>query len=219
MYKTAILALVILAAAGLSLQAEDTDRTFTQKAETETLFSRSSADDVFLSGFAGLRTQISRIGDSCVTLPGFRAGLIVDETVIGVSGYALAYPTRRSSLSGESYSGTDPYMRLGYGGFLLEHHFMPKRLMNFSAGVTLGGGNYTFTDRKHGGDGSGERSVHGRNFFYVEPELAAYINISGFCRLGAGVSYRYFHHAGRVEFTNRDFRNAGVTLMADIGWF
>ena len=218
MKKIACAALSIVMAAGLALRAEDALGTADRSADTETLFSRSSADDVFLSGFGGGRSQISRIGDSCVTLPGFRAGLIIDETVIGVSGYALAYPTRRSSLSGKSYSGTDPFMKLGYGGFLFEHHFMPKRLINFSAGVTIGGGSYAFTDRKHS-SGSGERSVHGRNFFYAEPELAAYVNLSRFCRLGAGVSYRYFHHAGRAEFSNRDFRNAGVTMMADFGWF
>ena len=72
------------------------------------------------------------------------------------------------------------------------------------------------TTEQGGGKG---RKMFGRNFLYVEPELAAYVNVSKYCRLGAGVSYRYFHRAGEAEFSDRDFRGVGGTFSASFGVF
>lgn len=182
----------------------------------ETLFAQQ--EDCALSGYASLLCQGSRIGKSSVAIPGARAAVLFDNIAVGFTGYSLYRPTKRSALSGERCAGSEPFIDLGYGGFLFEYHFGPKARVNFSAGVTVGGGSYSFTEKDEQGGGKG-RKMFGRNFLYVEPELAAYVNVSKYCRLGAGVSYRYFHHAGEAEFSDRDFRGAGATFSAAFGVF
>lgn len=217
MKRIPIIAAALILAAGLSLRAEEPavpQKSSTPK--TETLF--SSTSDHYISGYGSLMWQGSRMGDTWVSLPGFRGALIVDHFSIGFSGYGLAYPNRRSSISGKSYSGTEPYIQLGYGGLFMEYNFMPKSLVNFSMGLTVGGGGYAFSDRNPNNDENSDER-HAKGFFYIEPEVAAHINITRFCRVGAGVSYRYFRGAGKAEFRNNDFNNVGGTLMAEFGWF
>jgi hypothetical protein len=218
MKKIICLAATLILAAGLSLRAEDqAPQPKGGIEETETLF--SSTKDHSISGYGSLLFQGSRMGESYVCLPGFRGALIVDNIAIGISGYGLSHPTHRNSISGGNYSGTEPYINLGYGGLLLEYHFMPKQLVNFSAGVTVGAGGYSFSDRSSD-DGDDHRDRHhAKAFFYIEPEAAAYVNVSKFCRVGAAVSYRYFRGAGKAEFANNDFNNIGATCMASFGWF
>ena len=219
MKRIPIIAAALILAAGLSLRAEEPsapEKNSTPK--TDTLFSACS--DSYISGYGSLMWQGSRMGDTWVSLTGARGALIVDNVSIGLSGYGLAYPNHRSSLSGKSYSGTEPYMQLGYGGLFVEYNFMPKRLVNFSMGLTVGGGGYSFTDRRDDdGDDNNSNKRHAKGFFYIEPEVAAHINVTRFCRLGTAVSYRYFRGAGKAEFRNNDFNNIGATVMASFGWF
>lgn len=216
MKKTAIImaALISISASAHLFAEEPTQQP--QEEKTRTLFS----SDVHLSGFGGLMAQGSYIGHSYVCLPGFRAGLIADNCVFGFSGYGLGYPQKRSSLSGKSYSGTEPYMNLGYGGFLFQYHFAPKDLFHIAAGVTVGGGGIYFTDRKSDDDNDNDKHhARGKAFFYIEPEINGYVNVTKWCRIGAGISYRFVQGAKKDEFSDRDLRNAGATCFAEFGWF
>lgn len=178
----------------------------------------SQPEDCVVSAYASLLCQGSRIGRSSAVVPGARAALLLDNIEAGIAGYTLHRPVKRSALSGERYSGNEPYIDLGYGGFLFAYHFRTAERFSISAGATVGGGSYSFTEKNDQCGGKG-RKMTGRNFFYIEPELAAYVTVSKYCRLGAGISYRYFRHAGAAEFSDRDFRGAGATFSASFGVF
>ena len=227
MNKRMIAAAGILAVfAAVNLYAEEPVKTEQKKDNPPVTLIGSS--DVNFSGFGAFSYQGSKIGKKYANLPGFRAGLIVNDAfVIGFNGYGLAYPNKREKISGKTYTGIYPYMELGYGGLLLEYHFMPKSLIHFSTGITVGGGSYMFTDINPNGDDYDEEDENsgtrhhgkGNTFFYAEPEVNAYINVTRFCRIGAGVSYRYTYGAKGDDFKDKDFRFAGGTVQAQFGWF
>ena len=59
----------------------------------------------------------------------------------------------------------------------------------------------------------------GKRFFYIEPEINGYVNVTKWCRIGAGISYRFVQGAKKDEFSDRDLRNVGATCFAEFGWF
>ncbi len=184
----------------------------------QTLFGVMGSDYSF-SGYGALTYQHTRIGGHIAHCAGGRGGLIVNDSfVVGFSGMGVAYPTRRETLSGESYDGTRPYAEIGWGGLLLEYHFFPKSLFHLSLGLTTGAGGIGFS--KHDDD-SGDENHNGdtKAFFVIEPEIGAYVNLTRFCRLGVFVSYRVTSGADHQEFRDRDLRSYGASVAAQFGWF
>jgi hypothetical protein len=174
-----------------------------------------------ISGFGAISWQGTKIGkEDYANLLGGRAGLIVNEyLVIGGAGYGLVYPRQRTHMTGKTYVGDYPDMYMGYGGGLVELHIAPKSLLHVSLGTIVGGGGYGFYNR-HGIDDSAKREHEGKNiFFVVQPEVMLYLNVTRFCRIGAGVAYRYTHGAKGEVFDDKDFRQFGVTGLVAFGWF
>lgn len=182
--------------------------------ETRTLFSMSNLS---LSGYGAPVIRFSKMGDSYSTLMGGRGGLIInDNFVIGAGGMGLAHPRDRSDFSGKTYTGNYDRVDFAYGGGLLEYYFSPKSLFGFSAGTTIGGGGLTFHSRKE----SNDDDEYGSDVFFVaEPEVNFYINVTKFCRIGAGVSYRFIRGIGIDEFDDKDFRGPSVGIIIAFGWF
>jgi len=176
--------------------------------------------EVHLSGYGAPVWQLTRIGNKFANLAGGRGGLIVNDSfVIGGAGYGLVYPSRRASLSGDVYTGSEPWMNFGYGGVLLEYHIMPKSLINFSVGTILGGGGMSFSDRSRNSDGNNSDRHPQKIFFVLEPEVGAYLNVTRFCRIGVLASYRFTNGANTDEFRDKDFRSFGGSVAAEFGWF
>jgi hypothetical protein len=175
--------------------------------------------DIHLSGYGAPMWQFTKIGNKFAHLAGIRGGLIMNDSfVVGLSGYGLAYPSKRAKLSGDTYTGSEPYMNFGYGGLLLEYHFMPKSLVNFSVGTTIGGGGIGFSEKYKENDDNDRQGVQ-KKFFVIEPEIGAYVNVVRFCRLGVLASYRFTKGANTDEFKDKDFRSFGGSVAAEFGWF
>ncbi len=184
------------------------------KEETQTLLNMSNLS---LSGYGAPVVRFSKMGDSYSTLVGGRGGLIInDNFVLGGCGMGLAHPRDRSEFSGKTYSGNYDRVDFAYGGGLIEYYFTPKSLFGFSAGATIGGGGLTFHSRKEAYD---EDEYGSDVFFVAEPEVNVFVNITKFCRIGAGISYRYVKGIGVEEFDDKDFRGPSVGIIVALGWF
>jgi len=184
------------------------------KDDTQTLLDMSNLS---LSGYGAPVVRFSKMGDSYSTLVGGRAGLIInDNFVLGGCGMGLAHPRDRSDFSGITYSGNYDRVDFAYGGGLIEYYFTPKSLFGFSAGATIGGGGLTFHSRKEAYD---EDEYGSDVFFVAEPEVNIFVNITKFCRIGAGISYRYVKGIGVDEFDDKDFRGPSIGIIVALGWF
>ncbi len=171
------------------------------------------------SGYGAVTTSYSKIGDAHSCLVGGRGGLIInDNMVIGLAGMGLTYPTDREDISGRDYNGLLDKLAFGYGGFMAEYYFNPKDLIVFSAGAVIGGGGLSFYEDEKDME-EDEQHHKGDKFFVVEPEVNVFVNITRFCRIGAGASYRYVSGITSDEFSDKDFRGPSAKVMAQFGWF
>lgn len=179
----------------------------------KTLFNMKDTD---FSGYGGVYTKYAKIGEANSCLVGGRGGLIInDNFVIGIAGMGLTYPSEREKISGSNYTGIMDRVDFGYGGGLIEYYFNPKDLIVFSAGTLIGGGSLSFHEKNNESDDEN----NGDEFFIIEPELNVFVNVTRFCRIGIGVSYRFTAGITAEEFSDKDFRGASATVMAQFGWF
>lgn len=175
--------------------------------------------DANFSGYGGIYTSYSRIGEANSCLVGGRGGLIINDSfVLGIGGTGMTHPTDREKISGKDYSGFENRVGFGYGGVLVEYYFNPKDLVVFSAGTLIGAGGLSFYNSSTG-DEDQENNHNGDSFFAAEPEINVFINITRFCRIGVGASYRFVSGISSDEFTDKDFRGPSATVMAQFGWF
>lgn len=176
--------------------------------------------DSRFSGYGGISTSYTRIGDTNSCLVGGRAGLIInDKAVIGFSGMGLAYPTDREELTGSEYNGVFDKTSFGYGGFMAEYYFNPKDLIVFSAGTIIGSGGLLFYDNNTDDDDDEDYEYSYDNFFVIEPELHVYVNVTRFCRIGIGASYRFTEGIDSGVLKDKDFRGPSASAMVQFGWF
>ena len=118
--------------------------------------------------------------------------------------------------SGTDYSGDLNRVGFGYGGLLIEYYLNPKDLVVFSAGTLIGAGGVSlYNSRTH----DENHDNHGDTFFALEPEVNIFVNITRFCRIGVGASYRYTNGIHSEEFSDKDFRGPSAKIMAQFGWF
>ncbi|MFH0975730.1 MAG: hypothetical protein V1874_08085 [Spirochaetota bacterium] len=186
------------------------------KREVSALF-KGIGKDTYISGYGALTGSYSRIKGEDAFLPGFRAGLILDNLVIGLSGTCLAHPNKRSDFGDNSYTDGKDYVDFSYGGAMVEYYFFPQKLVHFSIGTVIGGGSLRFSSDRDDDDDNDNRG--GDKFFAVEPEANVFINLARFCRVGIGGSYRYINGLDNDTYKDRHFNGANVKLVAAFGWF
>ncbi len=175
--------------------------------------------DASFSGYGGIYTRYSKIGEANAVLAGGRGGVIInDKLVLGLGGMGLSYPTTREKLSGDPYTGLLNRVGFGYGGFLAEYYFNPKDLIVFSMGTLIGGGGLSFYEKMDHNNNQDNRK-DGDRFFVAEPEVNVFVNLTRFCRIGIGASYRYVAGINSDEFSDKDFRGPAASVMAQFGWF
>lgn len=207
--KTKLIAgiLTVFCVTGVSFAQDKEEKKKSTREVPETLFNMS---DSTFSGYGAPVVRFTNIGGDFAVLAGGRGGLIINESfVIGAGGYGLAYPRDRKV----TVAGAEEKLYLGYGGGMIEYYFMPKKLVNFSAGVLIGGGS-AMNGRQHNSN-----PTYTDRFFAIEPELNAFINLARFCRVGAGVSYRYSYGLKTEGLKDKDFRGVSGSLIFEFGWF
>ncbi|MBN1500945.1 MAG: hypothetical protein JW982_12365 [Spirochaetes bacterium] len=222
--KKIILLTALMLIASTALFAEDNNSSGTgeEKAKpkyfTKTLIPASSK--LTFSGYGAPTVGVSQINGNWVTTTGMRGGLIINGAnqgvVIGMACEGVAYPNSSRSFTDETYPDEQKNVSIGWGGVLFEYHFMPRSLVHFSIGTTLGAGGIAFYNPH---DDTDDDTYNTDSFFVAEPELAAYINITKFARLGAAASYRYSYGINTDGFSDADFRNFGGKILFEFGWF
>ncbi len=202
-------------------ESEKTDREAEKpekpKRKVETIFS-GLGKDMYISGYGALTGSYARIKHEDAFLPGFRAGLILDNFVLGLSCTGLAHPDKRKDFGDNSYTDGKDYINFGYGGGMIEYYFFPKKLVHFSIGTVIGGGELSFSSDKDDDDDDKHKSGADK-FFVVEPEANMFINLARFCRVGIGASYRYVRGLDKEEYKDRHFSGPSVKVTAAFGWF
>jgi hypothetical protein len=215
-----ILTLALLGAAWstAALSQEASSESDTGRQAPQTLFSMGAGKTTF-SGYGAPVYKLGRLKGEYAHYAGLKGGLIVNDSfVIGFAGYGLAHPDRRESYTGREYTEY-PYIGFGYGGALVEYTFLPKNLFNFTIGTTIGGGGLEYYEQRDKDDDT-ERSGKHNSFFVIEPEVSAHINLTRFCKIGAGVSYRYVNGiSGDPDFDDSDFSGLHGNVMVSLGWF
>ncbi len=172
-----------------------------------------------ISGYGGIYSRYSQVGDTTGWLLGGRGCVIInDRFAFGAGAMGLVSPRGRGKITGNEYSGLYDTFNFGYGGFLTEYYINPKNLIVFSFGTLVGGGQLSFSNGDN--DDDGDHHSYGRDkFFVVEPEANVFVNITRFCRAGIGVSYRYVSGIHSKEFEKNDFNGPAASAMIQFGWF
>lgn len=207
----AALIILLLATSAIAEEAKKDDNAGSTRIPPKTLIDVKNS---YYSGYMGIFTKSSKIGDAYGCLVGGKGGLIInDKFVIGGGGMGLTYPTGREKISGSDYTGTLDRVGFGYGGFLMEYYLNPKDIVVFSGGLLVGAGGITLYDENT------DENRKADKFFVAEPEINVLVNVTRFCRVGVGVSYRFVNGIHSGEFADKDFRGPACSVMAQFGWF
>jgi hypothetical protein len=199
---------------------KDAEKPEKPKRQVSTLLG-SMGSDIYISGYGAFTGSYARIKGKDAFLPGFRAGVILDNFVLGFSGAGLAHPNKRDEFGDKSYTDNKQYVNFGYGGAMVEYYFFPKKLVHFSIGTMIGGGGLGFSSHTDDNDNNDDNEHHSSadKFFVVEPEVNMFINLARFCRVGIGGSYRYVNGLDNEVYKDKHFSGANVKVIAAFGWF
>ncbi len=209
-----IFLVLFIVAAATALYADENEETKKPERQVTTLFG-TCGGDIFISGYGALTGSYSRIKDKDAWFGGVRGGVIVNNLVFGGSFSGLVYPDKREEFGDNSFTDGRDYIDFGYGGFMTEYYFSPTSLVHFSVGTTIGGGALTF----HADDNDDNDSQGEDVFFAVEPEINVFVNITRFCRIGLGGSYRYINGIDNDNYKDKDFSGFNAKVIAAFGWF
>jgi hypothetical protein len=135
-----------------------------------------------VTGFAEFDTQLGRLDGVFTTILGGSAAVVVlDRLIVGGSGYGMVYLDR-------SYPGVEGERKLdlAYGGGLLGVYTARTPRITSSFNLLLGGGRacLRFTQHEKDCDSSA-------NIFVSHLELALYVKMAAFARIGFALGYRF----------------------------
>jgi hypothetical protein len=107
----------------------------------------------------------------------------------------------------------------GYGGGIIRYHFLSHRFANLAVSTLVGAGGIAAGDwnyRTHGYDDEDERP----DFVFVfEPQLAGYVNITRWLRIGATAGYRFVASSDTPGLKNSDLAAPTIGGQIQAGWF
>lgn len=175
-------------------------------AEEQTLL--GDLKDIESGGYGGPSVRFTQIdGDFAVLSGGEGAWIINHRFVLGGGGYGLA----NSKTITEADATGDPVtgkLEMGYGGGMIGLIIQSDALVHAAVDVLIGGGG--MTTAKHASDDV---------FFVVEPAAHIMLNVTSFCRVGLGASYRYVRGAGYGGLDDGDpaAKDAGYGRLDDDG--
>ena len=161
------------------------------------------------SGYGAPVTQFSWLEGGMYVFSGARGGLIINERfVAGIAGYGVVTPYR-NELDGERKR-----LEIGFGGMLFEWYFFPRKLFNLSFEFTVGAGGIAKYDDDHK-----KNAMVDEDFFFCEPGIGFYLNLTKFCRIGAGFSYRYVRGIDKSGMSDSDLRGFSANIIVAFGKF
>lgn len=161
-------------------------------------------------GYGALSVDFSKIaGKSGVLVGGYGGWLINHTFLIGGGGYGLA----NHILAPQSVQ-SDPnnllYVKLGYGGFMMEYIGNSQKLIHYTIQTLIGGGGASYALKDQFDVNEHKNSP----FFVWELGVNGEINIVEYFRLCIGAKYRLISGVSITGLKSSDF--SGIT--ADISF-
>lgn len=156
-----------------------------------------------LGGYAGVYMRYSRIGGEDGFNPGAELAISYRQLSLGVAGGAVI--TSRHE-DGRQWT-------LGYGGFVARYTILfGDSPFYLSVGAIAAAGGYDIST-----EDTATRAVTTQedNLWMFEPQLAGYVNLTHFARLGLDLGYRFVAAPGIDE----KLGGASGGLRMEIGWF
>lgn len=182
--------------------------------ETESLI---SWENVRFSGYGGSQTFGAALGSGTGVWTGGKGGVIVNDSwVFGGSGFGLITQGTKTISDSEQIPDDRQYTSIGFGGIMMEYYFFPKSLISYSLGCTIGSGGYSFGSKQLDDEESGDYSGA---FFAMMPEVNAYVTVTRFFRMGAGLGFLYFNGINNDYFDDSSFNSLTVNFIFQFGWF
>lgn len=94
------------------------------------------------------------------------------------------------SIGGEGYGLLAPLKGPGYGGLFFQFNVVPLKMLQLSASLLLGAGNWTVIQNPST-QNIPDITASSHQFWIAEPGIQLYINITQNFMIGTGISYRY----------------------------
>ncbi|TRX61229.1 hypothetical protein FNH22_04015 [Fulvivirga sp. M361] len=176
-------------------------------------------------GFGAVSFRGSEFMNESLILAGFRGGWIINRSLaIGVEGHGVV-PTAEFDNVRPDRNGI---LLGGYGGMFLEPIFFSNELIHVTFPISGGAGWLGFHDdweeddsnnQNPGQQDSPEEIIEDDVFWYVEPGIAAELNVARHFRIALGVSKRFTQDLD-LEFSDADdFENLNYFMTLKFGRF
>jgi hypothetical protein len=182
-------------------------------------------DENFESGgFGGPVVKFTQIKDEFGVLVGGYGGWLINHTfLIGGGGYGLVNNIKASpeaQIFDYVIGGRPLYVKMGYGGVVLEYINNSNSLVHFAFSTLIGGGAVSYNEKDNDDWNWDDDYTRPHDaFFVVEPELKAELNISSFCRLNVGGSYRFITGVNITGLKNSDISGPSANITFKFGKF
>ena len=155
-----------------------------------------------IGGFGGVTIGYAPIaGDAGLVIGGEGALMLGHRFSIGGAGFGLV-----NDISRDSVSGDRSRIGLGFGGILVRYHLVHDYPVYPTLGALIGFGGLSFDD--NGGDA----------VMIIEPNVAIYMNITHWIRLGVSISYRFLNGVDTPGLANADLRGPTVSGHINLGF-
>jgi hypothetical protein len=183
-------------------------------AQEETLFKGG----LETTGFGGPVIKYTSVHNQGAMMVGGRGGWIINHSlVIGGGGYAVV--TEVDAPAGVLPLEGPLDIEFGYGGLELEYIVDPKSLGHFGIYALIGGGAINYVKDVGPVNRSNEQAGETNFVFVLEPAVNAELNVTTWCRLNAGASYRLVTGVSQSGLKNRDLNGVTATLTFKFGNF
>jgi len=182
-------------------------------AQEETLLK----SDVETGGFGGPVAKFTRINGQAALMIGGRGGWILNHSLIlGGGVYTVVTEVNAATDIFPTQGPLD--IDFSYFGLEVEYVFRPSALVHYSLYAFVGGGAVRFV--KDVGTGKSDTQVDETDLAFVfEPAANAELNVTNWCRVMAGASYRITAGITQVGLSNKDFAGLTASLTIKFGSF
>ncbi len=175
-----------------------------------------------IRAFAGIHFDATRLNDQFTGLLGGTAAFSFSRKLnIGVTGQWLVNDVITRNQSSEEQ---DLFYELGYGGLLVEPTFFSGKKVHFTVPIVLGGGvieeyRYLTPSAINGDNFEDTEYYHKDHFFFVEPGLAAELNLTRFLRLSIAGVYRWAPGLNLPNTSTDALDQFSLRIGLRTGWF
>ncbi len=166
-------------------------------------------------GYGGPTLKFTRFNNQMAIMTGGRGSCILNRRItVGGGGYGIANPIWIDKAD----TGTNRYLKIGYGGPELGYFLVPGKTITVGASLLMAAG-AVFLQSKPKVEGDGLFDDGFRIFPVLEPAMYGEVALGRFIRLHAGVTYRYVTGAGTSYFGDRQLRDFSAYAGVLFGQF